>query len=494
MTAEKAYPLRPPSLANEEGTVEPDRLLADIAEYVLSEAPFSSEAYHTARLSFIDSLGCAVLAASHLACQQLLSPVVPEAILTGGARVPGTSLQLDPVQAAFILGSLIRWLDYNDTWLASEWGHPSDNLGGILAVADYLSRRRAAAGQEPFRVRDLLTAMIKAYEIQGVLALDNSFNQLGLDHVILVRVATAAVVTHLLGGSRDQVISAVSNAWIDGDPLRIYRQAPNVGMRKSWAAGDATSRGVWLALMAMKGEPGYPAVLSTPTWGYQEALNRRRPLTKPRELGSYVMENVLFKVSYPAEFHAQTAVEAAVRLHAQVGDRLDKVKRIVIETQLSALRIIDKRGPLRNAADRDHCLQYAVAVALLGGDLTADDYEDEAAQDPRIDDLRDRMEVGENGRYSQDYFHPEKRSVGNALQVFFADGTSTERVEIEYPIGHPRRRTEAEPLLWRKFEANLAARLPEPQVETILCAFEDTSSLSACPIHELIDLFVAKDE
>jgi 2-methylcitrate dehydratase len=490
---------------------ETDQLLLDVADYVAAPRTFTAEAYQTARLSLIDSLGCAALAASHRDCQQLLQPVVPEAVLAGGARVPGTSMQLDPVQAAFILGSLIRWLDYNDTWLAREWGHPSDNLGGILALTDYLSRRRAAAGQanyplpprgrggeraplnrEPLPVRDVLNAMIKAYEIQGVLALENSFNQLGLDHVILVRVATAAVATQLLGGSRAHIVSAVSNAWIDGDPLRAYRHSPNVGPRKSWAAGDATSRGVWLALMAMRGEPGYPTALTTPNWGYQDALNQGRALARPRPFGSYVIENVLFKVSYPAEFHAQTAVEAAVRLHDQVRGRLEEIQRIAIETQLPALRIIDKRGPLRNPADRDHCLQYAVAVGLLRGDLTADDYEDRAAADPRIDLLRENMEVVENPRYSRDYLDPNKRSVANALQVFFTDGTSTEHVEIEYPIGHPRRRQEAEPLLWRKFPANLAARLPEPRVEAILSACSDPATLDAWPVHELIDLFVTE--
>ncbi|HEY3116362.1 MAG TPA: bifunctional 2-methylcitrate dehydratase/aconitate hydratase [Chloroflexota bacterium] len=471
-----------------------DQLLLDIADYVAAPEDFTAVAYQTARLSLIDSLGCAVLAASHRACQQLLLPVVPEAVLAGGARVPGTSMQLDPVQGAFILGSLIRWLDYNDTWLASEWGHPSDNLGGILAVADYLSRRRAAAGQDPLHIRDVLNALINAYEIQGVLALENSFNQLGLDHVILVRVASAAIVTQLLGGSRAHIVSAVSHAWIDGDPLRVYRHSPNVGPRKSWAAGDATSRGVWLALMAMRGEPGYPTALTTPNWGYQDALNRGRVLARPRPFGSYIVENVLFKVSYPAEFHAQTSVEAAVRLHDQVGNRVDSIERIVIETQQPALRIIDKRGPLRNPADRDHCLQYVVAVGLLRGDLTADDYEDEAARDPRIDFLRERMEVMENPRYSRDYLDEEKRSVANALQVFFTDGTSTEQVQIEYPIGHPRRRQEAEPLLWRKFQANLAARLPEHQVEAILSACSDPAALDAWPVHNFIDLFVFKPD
>jgi 2-methylcitrate dehydratase len=461
-----------------------------IADYVSGNGPLSDEAYATAQLCLMDSLGCAMLALEHPACTALLGPIVPGAVLAGGARVPGTAFELDPARAAFNLGTMIRWLDYNDTWLAAEWGHPSDNFGGILASADYLSRQRTARGEEPVRVRDVLAAAIKAYEIQGVLALENSFNRLGLDHVILVRVATTAVVTALLGGTAEHIVRALSNAWIDGGALRVYRHAPNVGWRKSWAAGDATSRGVWHALMALKGEQGYPTALSTPTWGFYDTVTGGHPLVVARPYGSYVMENVLFKISYPAEFHAQTAVEAAIALHPQVRDRLADVERIVISTQESALRIIDKRGPLHNPADRDHCLQYAAAIGLIHGTLTAEDYEDETARDPRVDTLRARMDLVEDPRYSRDYLDPEKRSVANAIAVAFRDGARTPRVEVEYPIGHRRRRAEGIPLLGRKFEASLAARLPEAQVRSILALFEQADRLDATPIEELIDLFV----
>jgi 2-methylcitrate dehydratase len=385
---------------------------------------------------------------------------------------------------------MIRWLDYNDTWLAAEWGHPSDNIGGILMTADYLSRKQLAIREQPLVVGDVLTAMIKAYEIQGVLALENSFNRHGLDHVILVRVATAAVVTHLLGGSRDQIIGAVSNAWIDGGTLRTYRHAPDAGPRKSWAAGDATSRGVWQALLALRGEPGYVHTLSTPTWGFFDVMNRGGPLTLARPLGSFVIENVLFKISYPAEFHAQTAVEAAIQLHPLVGGRLEEVERVRIETQEAAVRIIDKRGPLRNPPDRDHCLQYMVAIGLIHGTLTADHYEDHAARDPRIDRLRATMQVVEVPRYSKDYLDPEKRSVANAVHVFFRDGTSTERVEVEYPVGHHRRRAEGLPLLWQKLEANLATRLPATQVMAIMDGCGDLRAVEQMPVPAFVDLFV----
>lgn len=465
---------------------EPDRVLTEIADYVTEAVIDSREAYQTARWCLMDSLGCGMLALRFGQCTKLLGPVVPGATLAGGARVPGTAYELDPVQAAFNIGAMIRWLDYNDTWLAAEWGHPSDNLGGILASADWLSRRRAAQGQTPLFVGDVLTAMIKAHEIQGVIALENAFNRVGLDHVLLVRVATAAVVTGLLGGGRDDVINAVSNAWIDGGALRTYRQAPNTGSRKSWAAGDATSRGVRLALMTLGGEMGYPSALTAPRWGFCDVLFEGKPLSFSQPYGSYVMENVLFKISYPAEFHAQSAVEAAAGLHPQIRQRLDEIDRVVIETQESAVRIIDKTGPLDNPADRDHCLQYMVAVPLIYGTLTADHYEDQAAADPRIDSLREKMEVIEEPRYSRDYLDPKKRSIANAVQVFFTDGSSTERVEIEYPLGHRRRRTEGVPLLKEKFEANLAARLPQPQCRAAVDLFADADSLAATPVHEFM--------
>jgi 2-methylcitrate dehydratase len=468
---------------------KPDKVLTDIADYVVDYTVGSREAYDTARLCLMDTLGCGLEALEYPACTKLLGPVVPGAVLANGARVPGTPWQLDPVTAAFNIGAMIRWLDYNDTWLAAEWGHPSDNLGGILATADWLSRSRLAEGKAPLVMRDVLTAMIKAHEIQGVIALENSFNRVGLDHVVLVKVASTAVVARMLGGTRDEVVNAVSNAWIDGQSLRTYRHAPNTGSRKSWAAGDATSRGVRLALMALRGEMGYPSALTAKTWGFYDVLFRGRPFRFGRPFGSYVMENVLFKISYPAEFHAQTAVEAAIRLHPQVRDRLGEIKRVVITTHESAIRIIDKKGPLHNPADRDHCLQYMTAVGLIKGALTAADYEDAAAADPRIDALRAKMVCVENKQWSRDYLDPAKRSIANAVQVFFRDGSSTGQVVVEYPLGHRRRRAEGIPLLQAKFRTNLARRLPPKRQEAILGLTADRRRLETTPVHEFTDLF-----
>jgi 2-methylcitrate dehydratase len=479
-----------PTLFRANPVQQPDEILVDIAQYVVNHTIDSEEAYQTARNCLIDAIGCGVLALQSPECIKLLGPIVPGVVVPHGARVPGTQFELDPVTAAFNIGCAIRWLDFNDTWLAAEWGHPSDNFGGILAAADYLGRTRVAVGKPPLLMREVLTAAMKAYEIQGILALENSFNRVGLDHVLLVRVATTAVVTHLLGGDKDDVINAVSNAWLDGGSLRTYRHAPNTGWRKSWAAGDATSRGVRLALMAIKGEMGYPTALSAPTWGFYDVLFQGKPFCLSRPFGSYVIENILFKVAYPAEFHGQTAVEAAIKLHDQVKDRLEQIEEIVITTQEAAIRIIDKTGPLYNPADRDHCLQYMVAVALLRGDLTARDYEDEAAADPRIDALRERMVVVEDERYSRDYLDPEKRSIANAIQVFFKDGKSTEKVEVEYPLGHRRRRHEGIPLLERKFRENIATRFPSRQCEAILSLCLDQNRLEATPIHEFMQLFV----
>jgi 2-methylcitrate dehydratase len=479
-----------PTLFRANPVQQPDEILVDIAQYVVNHTIDSEEAYQTARNCLIDAIGCGVLALQSPECIKLLGPIVPGVVVPHGARVPGTQFELDPVTAAFNIGCAIRWLDFNDTWLAAEWGHPSDNFGGILAAADYLGRTRVAVGKPPLLMREVLTAAMKAYEIQGILALENSFNRVGLDHVLLVRVATTAVVTHLLGGDKDDVINAVSNAWLDGGSLRTYRHAPNTGWRKSWAAGDATSRGVRLALMAIKGEMGYPTALSAPTWGFYDVLFQGKPFCLSRPFGSYVIENILFKVAYPAEFHGQTAVEAAIKLHDQVKDRLEQIEEIVITTQEAAIRIIDKTGPLYNPADRDHCLQYMVAVALLRGDLTARDYEDEAAADPRIDALRERMVVVEDERYSRDYLDPEKRSIANAIQVFFKDGTSTKKVEVEYPLGHRRRRHEGIPLLERKFRENIATRFPSRQCEAILSLCLDQNRLEATPIHEFMQLFV----
>jgi 2-methylcitrate dehydratase len=464
-----------------------DPLLTDIADYVLTTRIQSSQAYDTARLCLMDSIGCMMLALNFPACTKLLGPVVPGAQLPGGARVPGTAYELDPVMAAFNIGALVRWLDFNDTFLAAEWGHPSDNLGAILASADYLARSR----QRQLAVRDILTAMIKAHEIQGVLALENSFNRAGLDHVLLVRVASCAVSTAILGGDRQQIANALSNAWIDGGALRTYRHAPNTGSRKSWAAGDAASRAVRLALIALTGETGYPSALTAPIWGFYDVLLKGKPLAIPRPFATYVMENVLFKVSFPAEFHAQTAVECAIKLHPLVRDRLNQIQRIVIHTQESAARIIDKTGPLASPADRDHCIQYMVAVPLILGELKAEHYEDATARDPRIDALRQKMEVIEDPRYSRDYLDPQKRSIANAIQIYFQDGSATPNVEVEYPIGHRRRRAQAVPLLWEKFQRSLATRFDAARCTAIAEAFKDANGLDAMSIADFMSLLVA---
>ena len=464
----------------------PDAVLADIADYALSYQVSSEAAYETAYYCLMDTLACGFQALKYPACTRLMGPVVPGATMPGGARVPGTSYELEPVQAAFNIGAMIRWLDFNDTWLAAEWGHPSDNLGGILAVADYLSRRNVVHGKPGLKVKDVLIAMIKAHEIQGVTAIENSFNRVGLDHVLLVRIASTAVTTAMLGGTREQVINAVSNAWIDGGALRTYRHAPNTGSRKSWAAGDATSRAVRHALIALTGEMGYPSALSVPTWGFQDVLFKGKPLAYAQQFGSYVMENVLFKISYPAEFHAQTAVEAAMTLHPRVVDRLEQIERIVIETQEPGVRIIDKTGPLANPADRDHCIQYMVAIPLIFGRLTAQDYEDSVANDPRVDALRGKMQVRENPAFTQDYYAADKRYIGNAVQVFFKDGTSSERVAVDFPIGHRKRRAEGMPVLVRKFETSTAAHFSPKQTDTIKALFADRARLEQLPVQEFM--------
>jgi 2-methylcitrate dehydratase len=482
--------VRPPS----------DPVLVELADYALNFPAAGDEARDTARWCLLDTLACGLLALAYPACTRLLGPVVSGTTIERGARVPGTAHELDPVQAAFSIGAAVRWLDFNDTWLAAEWGHPSDNLGAILAVADWLSRHQAAGRTPaafgtplplragPLTVGDVLTAMIKAHEIQGVLALENSFNRVGLDHVLLVRVASTAVATALLGGTREQVVNALSHAWLDGSALRSYRHAPNTGSRKSWAAGDATSRAVRLALIARTGEMGYPSALSAKTWGFQDVSFRGQPVRLARPLGSYVMEQVLFKISFPAEFHAQTAVEAAIRLHPQVRSRLEQITRIEVATHESALRIIDKSGPLHNPADRDHCLQYMAAIGLIFGDLTAADYEDQVAADPRIDAIRAKMVLTEDRSYSRDYLDPEKRSIANALQVFFADGSATEKIAVEYPVGHRRRRAEGRPLLAGKARAAFTAHYgPAPAAE-ILDLFADRARLERLPVHRLLDL------
>jgi len=469
---------------------KPDEVMTDIADYVLNHKITSEEAYNTARLCLMDTLGCGLEALTYPACTKLMGPIVPGAVLPNGARVPGTSHQLDPVTAAFNIGCMIRWLDFNDTWLAAEWGHPSDNLGGILATADYLSRTNVAAGKKPLVMRDVLTGMIKAHEIQGVIALENSFNRVGLDHVVLVKVASTAVVTTMLGGTRDEVINAISNAWIDGQSLRTYRHAPNAGSRKSWAAGDATSRAVRLAFMALKGEMGYPSALTAKTWGFYDVLFKGQPFVFNRKYDSYVMEHVLFKISFPAEFHAQTAVECAVKLHPAVKDRLSEISKVVITTHESAIRIIDKTGPLANPADRDHCIQYMTAIGLIKGNLTAADYEEDVAADPRVDALREKMVCVEHKPWTRDYLDAEMRSIANAVQVFFKDGTATENIEVEYPIGHRRRRKEGVPLLVAKYKTNLARRFPPKQQAAILSLCSNQKRLEATPVHQFVDLFV----
>ncbi len=468
----------------------PDQVIVDIASYAKDCAIGSKLAYDTARYCLMDTLACGFQALQYPACTRMLGPVVPGATMPGGARVPGTSYELDPVQAAFNIGTMIRWLDFNDTWLAAEWGHPSDNLGGILAVADYLSRVGVMEGRKPLTVRDVLTGMVKAYEVQGILALGNSFNRVGLDHVLLVRVASTAVATAMLGGTHEQVMNAVSHAWIDGGTLRTFRHAPNAGSRKSWAAGDATSRAVRLAFIALSGEPGYPSALSAKTWGFEEVLFRGKPVTIAQPLGSHVMENVLFKISFPAEFHAQTAVECALQLHHQVKAKLDAIGQIVIETQEPGMRIIDKSGPLANPADRDHCIQYMVAISLLHGRLSAADYEDAVANDPRVDALRAKMQVVENETFTKEYYERDKRSIGNAVQVFFTDGTSTPRVAIDCPIGHRKRRQEGLPLLVKKFESSVAAHFPAKQAAAITSLFADTTKLDAMPVHDFVATMV----
>jgi 2-methylcitrate dehydratase len=476
-----------------EANVRPDfdRLSTELADYVVDAHVDTELAMHTARHSLVDALGCGLLGLRFPECAKLLGPIVPGTVVPEGVPVPGTAHVLDPVKAAFDIGTMIRWLDYNDTWLAAEWGHPSDNLGAILAGAAYASRRRMRHGRPALTMREVLVAAIKAHEIQGMLALDNSFNRVGLDHVLLVRVASTAVVTALLGGDRAQARDAVSHAWLDGAALRTYRHAPNVGARKSWAAGDATSRAVRLAMLVLAGEGGYPSALTAPNWGFQDVLFGGGDITLAQPLGSYVMENVLFKISYPAEFHAQTALEAAVRLHPRIRDRLDpvdQVDRVELTTHESAVRIISKTGPLHNPADRDHCLQYITAIGLLYGTLTAQHYEDDIADDPRIDALRKRMVVSEDKRYSADYLDPDKRSITNAVQVFFVDGSCTERVEIEYPLGHRVRREEGIPLLLRKFDANLRTRFPAARADGIYEVCADHERLAALTVPEFLDL------
>ena len=468
---------------------EPDQIIQEIAEYVICCEISSQQVLQAASVCLMDALGCALLSLQHKNCVNLLGPHFKDTQCKHGVRVIGTQHVLDPLQAAFNLGLMIRWLDFNDTWLAAEWGHPSDNIGGILAVADYLANDPNASKYSSISMRQVLEAIVKAYEIQGVLALKNSFNRVGLDHVLLVRIATCAVVTAMLGGTKEQVMNAISNAWIDGGALRLYRHAPNTGSRKSWAAGDATARGVWHAQMSLRGEMGYPTTLTESTWGFQDVLFAGKPITLSRSLGSYVIENVLFKVVFPAEFHAQTAAEAAMQLHTEVVNRLVEITKIEIYTQESAIRIINKTGPLTNPADRDHCLQYIVAVCLLFGELKAEYYYQSFAGDPRIEDLRNKTTVMENPQYSEEYLDDEKRSIANSVQVFFKDGTATEKVEIEYPIGHRKRREEATPLLREKFTNALSPLYPEERVIQIENMFDNYKTLEETTVSKFTSMF-----
>ena len=474
-----------------EDNVKPDydQVMINIVDYVLNKKIDSAIAYETARLCLMDTLGCGMLALNFKECEKLLGPIVPGADLIGGARVPGTRFELDPVQAAFNIGTMIRWLDFNDTWLAAEWGHPSDNLGAILAVADYVSRQRVKDGKPGLVVNDVMTAMIKAHEIQGCLALENSFNRVGLDHVFLVKVASAVVAAQLMGADRDMMLRTLSQVFVDGQSLRTYRHAPNAGSRKSWAAGDATARAVRLALMAKAGEMGYPSALTAPKWGFYDVLFAGKPFQFQRPYGSYVMENVLFKLSYPAEFHAQTAVECAVKLHPQVEKRFNDIARIELGTHESAIRIISKQGALHNPADRDHCLQYMVAIGLLFGDLRAEHYENDIAADPRIDQLRAKMQVSENEQFSRDYHDPEKRSIANSIKLVFNDGSESEQVVIEYPIGHKRRREEGIPVLLSKFERNLSTRFNASKIAEINAAMNDTNILATMPVVDFMAMW-----
>lgn len=469
---------------------DPDKELVEIADYVLDYDSYSDESLDTARNCLMDSIGCALLALQYPEATKHLGPIIPGTVVPNGARVPGTSFQLDPVKAAWDIGALVRWLDFNDTWLAAEWGHPSDNLGAILGLGDYLSRKAISEGKAPLTMGDVLKFMVKAHEVQGCLALENSFNRVGLDHVVLVKVASAAVAGLMLGQDKDQIIDTLSQAWVDGQALRTYRHAPNTGSRKSWAAGDASSRAVRLAMMVSRGEMGLPSVLSAPKWGFYDVLFKGNKFESQRDYGCYVMEQILFKISFPAEFHAQTAVECGLTLHPQVKDRIDEIDYIQLTTQDSAIRIISKDGPLHNPADRDHCLQYMSAVALIYGELTADHYEDDVASDPRIDALREKMRVVEDERYSKEYHDPDKRSIANAIQVFFKDGSSTDKVEVEYPIGHRRRRAEGIPVLEQKYMGALRTRFPKRQAQGIYDLCLDADKLAATPVNEFMDMFL----
>ena len=471
---------------------DPDEVLVKITDYVLNKEINSSEAISTARYCLMDTLGCGLLALTFSDCKDLLGPYIENTSVPNGVRVPGTKYVLDPVKGAWDIGAIIRWLDFNDTWLAAEWGHPSDNLGGILSAADFISQKNIEEGKDPLTIDDVLKAMVKAHEIQGILALENSFNRVGLDHVVLVKIASTAVISSLFGLSREKTIDALSQAFVDGQSLRTYRHAPNAGPRKSWAAGDATSRAMQLVLLTMKGQIGYPSALTATTWGFQDVLFKGNQISLPQEFDSYVMENVLFKISFPAEFHAQTAVEAAVKLHTEIKDRVEEIKEIRITTHESAIRIISKEGQLNNPADRDHCIQYMTAIGLLKGDLVAEDYEDDVASDPKIDQLREKMTIIEDERYTREYLEADKRSIANSIEILYTDGTSSEKVEVEYPIGHRRRRDEGIPILVDKFENNLKTQFSEQRSKEILELCLDEEKLRATSVTQFMSMLTAE--
>ena len=466
---------------------DPDELIQKIADYVHDYNITSDEAISTAKYCLMDTIGCGLLALTFPECKSLLGPHIDGTEVPNGVRVLGTNFKLDPIKAAWDNGAIIRWLDFNDTWLAAEWGHPSDNLGGILSACDYISQNYP---ERNMSVKDIIFSMIKAHEIQGVMALENSFNRVGLDHVLLVKIASVGVISVILGLTKDQTIDALSQAFVDGQSLRTYRHAPNAGPRKSWAAGDATSRAMQLVWLTKKGQIGYPSAISAPTWGFKDVLFNGKDLIINQEFESYVMENVLFKISFPAEFHAQTAVEAAVKLHHEIKNKFDEIDKIKIITHESAIRIISKEGKLNNPADRDHCLQYMTAIGLMKGDLVAEDYEDSVAKDPLVDNLREKMEIEEDLSFSKDYLDPSKRSIANSLQIFFKDGTCTDIEEVHYPIGHKNRRAEGIPILIKKFEKNLMTQFSEDRVKGIMSLFEDDEKLFNLPVKEFVDLFV----
>lgn len=469
----------------------PDKVLVQIADYVDRYPVKSALALETARLALIDTLGCGLEALSYPGCTNLLGPLVPGTLVPNGARVPGTPHVLDPERATFNLGVMNRWLDWNDAFYGATVLHPSDSFAGLLAVADWLSRTRVAEGRKPLVMRVVLEAAVKTYEIMGGLALENGFTAVGLDHTLLIKVATAPVVTKLLGGNHEEIVNALSQAWVDGHPLAIFRRKPNTGPRKSWAAGDAASRGVRLALMAVKGEIGCPSALTAKTWGFYPVLFDGKPFRFQRPFGTYVIENTLFKIPYPTAFHGQTGVEAAIKLHPLVKDRLDDIKRVEVRCHNSTMVILDKSGPLHNFADRDHCMQYMMAIGMVFGTMTAEHYYDLIAADPRIDKLRAKMHLAESKQYEREYHDPAMRTNANSIQVHFKDGSKTPLSEVLYPLGHRKRRKEGMPVLAAKFETAVGRVFASKRRDAIVSACLEQKRLEEMPVNEFMDLFAA---